>query len=715
MENRPSTQSETSLSALRVKFDNLKISTKIFIGTGIVLLFLVAVSIVAYVDLRVANNNFNEYRALARQTNALGRVQANLLYVRLGVKDYIISGSSKAEETVNTRLEATQNLVLETRALFQEASKYFDISNDLSELDSSTAQLDTYLNGFNSIVQDRSERNQHVDQLNTLGPSAEKKLTKIMKSAFDDGDAQASFFAGQTLRTLLLARLYANRFLVDNMPASATRAEQELQEFEKNAQKMSSELQNPERRGLAQAVVTEAASYKDDFIAVRDVIFKRNDTIKNTLDFIGPKVADSMEAIKLRNKARQDELGPRAVQNVENSVLITEIFAIVSLIIGSVLAVKIGRAISMPILALNSSMSMLASGDKTTNIPLTNRDDEIGQMAKTVEVFKENALEVDRLQEKQAKAEQLAKEKEEKETQRRAEETKEAEARAEEEKRRAMNELADGFEQSVKGVVNDVSTSVTQMQSTSKEMSASAEDTGERSSAVASASEEATANVQTVAAATEELAASISEIGRQVAQSTSVAVSATKEVENSTSTVESLASAAQKIGDVIKLISDIAEQTNLLALNATIEAARAGDAGKGFAVVASEVKSLASQTAKATEEISVQITGIQKESMETVSAIGGIRKVIEEMNEISATIASAVEEQKSATSEISQNVQRAATGTQEVSSHIGSVSEAASHTGSGANQVMNVANGLAQQADSLSREVDKFLAQVRAT
>ncbi|WP_262693711.1 MCP four helix bundle domain-containing protein [Kordiimonas aquimaris] len=238
---------------LKVKFDNLKIGKKVGLGFGVVLVFLFAVSMVAFFGLQAAVNNFSEYRATARQTNELGRVQANLLLVRLGAKEYILSGSDNAKKTVNDRLIATQNLVTSSNQLFQDASQYFDVEQDVAALGSASSQLNNYLDGFNKVVNARANRNSLVDQMNTLGPVAERNLTKVMESAYTDGDSEASFMAGKTLRSLLLARLYANRFLVDNQQSSADRAASELSSFSTNAQAMLDTLQNPTRRQLAQA------------------------------------------------------------------------------------------------------------------------------------------------------------------------------------------------------------------------------------------------------------------------------------------------------------------------------------------------------------------------------------------------------------------------------------------------------------------------------
>ncbi len=297
---------------------------------------------------------------------------------------------------------------------------------------------------------------------------------------------------------------------------------------------------------------------------------------------------------------------------------------------------------------------------------------------------------------------------------RRLEAEKAADQFAREEEASRIIRLCEQFDRTASESLRAVSSSATEMQATAQQMTATAEETSRQSSSVATASDQATANVQTVAATTEELSASITEIGRQVMQSAKIARNAVAEAEATNETVQGLAEAANKIGDVVDLINDIAGQTNLLALNATIEAARAGEAGKGFAVVASEVKNLANQTAKATEDISKQVSAVQNETTGAVDAIEKIRAIISEVDDIATTISSAVEEQGVSTQEIARNVQQAARGTQSVNENIETVSRAAGETGSAAGQVLNASQEMARQAEGLRGEVERFLQEVRA-
>lgn len=273
--------------------------------------------------------------------------------------------------------------------------------------------------------------------------------------------------------------------------------------------------------------------------------------------------------------------------------------------------------------------------------------------------------------------------------------------------------LARHFETGVQSVVNQLSTAALQMQATAATLSGAAGQTQRQSDVVAAAAEEASANTRATAAATEEMSASIIEISRQVAEASRVAREATEEARRANATIDGLAELARQIGDIVQLIRSIAGQTNLLALNATIEAARAGDAGKGFAVVAAEVKALAGQTAKATEDISAQIGGIQSRTGEAVQAIGRVTQTVETINQISAAIAAAIEQQAAATQEISRNVQQAAHGTQEVTRSIGSVADAMRDTGHGAGDLLEAAGALSQQAENLRAQVGRFLDEVR--
>ena len=348
--------------------------------------------------------------------------------------------------------------------------------------------------------------------------------------------------------------------------------------------------------------------------------------------------------------------------------------------------------VSRPIERMTAAMRRLAGGDAASEIPYASRQDEIGAMAGAVQVFRDNLVRTRQLEE----------------------ETALARASAEEQRKAGMRQMADGFEAAVGGIVGMVSSAASELQATAQSMSSTAGQTATQSTSVAAAAEQAAANVNTVAAAAEELGSSVAEISRQVSGSADLAQMAVAEANATAGLVQELAQSASRIGDVVALISQIAGQTNLLALNATIEAARAGEAGRGFAVVASEVKELASQTARATDEIGQQITAIQGATEGASQAIQDIAQQIQAMRSVTTNIATAIEEHGATTQEIVRSMSQASTGTVEVTTNIAEVAQEAEGAGQAARAVATAADGLADQSAVLRSEVEKFLANVRA-
>jgi methyl-accepting chemotaxis protein/CHASE3 domain sensor protein len=665
--------------------DNMKVAVKVAISSGSILALLLVSAGISVWGLTTAKDNFSTYRSLARQTAVAGSTQAELLSARIQVKDFILTGSEHSVNEVHERIDAAEADLAAAMDLFSDPAQR-ELAQKVKK------EIEDYRATFNSLQPLRVSRNQLVDVMNSIGPDAERLLTTLMQAAESEGNAHAAYSAGLTLRNLMLARLYASRFLVENGQEQVDRVNKELAELKKNLESLNSSLVSGSQKTQVKELLTLVGSYETTFSEVARIIAQRNVIIAETLDPLGGKAAADLDSIQSAANDAQDALGPQAAAEIDSALWIGVATAIVALVLGLVLSFLVGRGIAKPVVAMTTAMNSLASGNFTTDIPGRGRRDEVGTMAEAVQVFKDNALEVKRLQDEQ-EAQKV---------------------RAEAEKKAAMEKLANDFQSSVGGIIELLSSATTELQSTAESMSATAEETNRQSTAVAAASEQASRNVQTVASAAEELSASITEISRQVSTSSDVAGRAVDQAERTNKQVEGLADAAQKIGEVINLITGIAEQTNLLALNATIEAARAGEAGKGFAVVASEVKNLATQTAKATGEISQQISGIQSATSEAVEAIKGIVKTISEISQISTSIASAVEEQGAATGEISNSVLEAAAGTREVSSNIVNVSQAAGETGSAATQVKASSGQLAKQSDDLKVAVEKFLTAVRA-
>ncbi|KGT73808.1 chemotaxis protein [Bradyrhizobium japonicum] len=436
---------------------------------------------------------------------------------------------------------------------------------------------------------------------------------------------------------------------------------------------------------LAAVDAEKSAKLSDSADKLRDTAMKSRTAAENLQGKIR-ELAD-------RLNARVEEKSKEAREQYESTSRFLIILAGLGVIIGGVLGFIIGQyGIARPIRMIVGVLQELAAGRYQVEIAGLDRKDEVGEVAKTAEVFRENGLAKIRMEAEQ----------------------KEMEQRSAVQRRQDMLRLADQFETAVGEVIETVSSASTELEASATTLTSTAEHAQQLATVVASASEEASTNVQSVASATEELSSSITEISRQVQESARVASEAVTQARTTTERVSELSKAATRIGDVVELINTIAGQTNLLALNATIEAARAGEAGRGFAVVASEVKALAEQTAKATGEIGQQISGIQSATQESVGAIKDISDTIERLSEISSAIAAAVEEQGAATQEISRNVQQAAEGTHQVSSNITDVQRGASETGSASSQVLSAAQSLSGDSSRLKLEVGKFLTTVRA-
>jgi methyl-accepting chemotaxis protein len=499
-------------------------------------------------------------------------------------------------------------------------------------------------------------------------------------------------------KSVYQARFRLWSYLATGNEGSYAKAQDAFETADRRLAELSAQTVDNSRRAMLDELTRSVGTYRQSAEKFRAI--KGHNAGLDTAE-AGTLIAESAAA-----GSRIDELGEalsnafekasiekvqETTRGIERTVTISVVLGIVSLLLGSMLSLVISRGIARPVKAMTDAMDSMARGDLEIAIPATGNRDEIGAMAKSMAVFRDGLR----------RARELAAE-------------QEAERALREARGQAIERMTREFDSTVSDALTIVAGAVSELDATATAMSATSEETSRQATVVAAATEQASASVQTVASAAEELSTSIREIGRQVEESSRVSQAASDEAIRTNRTVSDLAESSSRIGAVVQLISDIASQTNLLALNATIEAARAGDAGKGFAVVAGEVKTLAAQTAKATEEISSQIGSIQLTTRDAVAAIADIVTRIGDINAIAGAIAAAVEEQSAATQEIARNIQQAAVGTQEVSANIGGVTEAAAETGAAATQVQSSSRSLARQTTGLKTEVEAFLARVRA-
>jgi methyl-accepting chemotaxis protein len=652
-------------------------------------------------------------------------MNALLARFRIGTKVMTIAGLALLGfVAVFIALVTAQSFETESEAARQSALAQYIGVRDISEdfLNARRREKDFLLRKDKSYVDKHTEVSQHIASdigtLATIIDPAQKDALAKLEATYKEYDARFLEIAGDAIamgltpETGLLGKLRGAVHEIEDalkkqndplLTISMLTMRRNEKDFMARGDKKYIEALTKERAHFDDLVkastipadtqkqlLTLSAAYEGQFIEMANLQLTVADKLSGMSEAYAaaePVLVDIRKVSQQRFTDATDEI--ERVQETANYWMLGSLLGAAIIVLG--LAWLVGRCISRPVAGLAFAMERLSAGDKSVDVAVIGKD-EVASMAGAFGVFKQSMIEAERMRVEQ-------------------EETKQ---KAERDRKAMLMQLADRFESAVGGVVTEVTSAATQLQGTAKSLTASAEEASRQSSAVASASEEMTQSVHSVASATEELSASITEISARLNESTVIVSGAVSQADQTNGKVRALADAAQRIGDVVRLISEIASQTNLLALNATIEAARAGEAGKGFAVVASEVKTLATQTAKATEEIGEQVRAIQNATSSSAEAITQITGTIGRVSEISTAIVAAVEEQGAATQEISRNVQQAATGASEVSANIHGVSAASQQTSAGSFQVLSAADALARNGAVLKDEVGSFLRQVRA-
>jgi methyl-accepting chemotaxis protein len=671
--------------SISLKLPTLRFRAKITLGFAFVLTISAVSMGIAYLGFDRVSAGVAAYRHSVMESDLAQDIERDLISYRALVRYYVATGK---EDDAKAALAAEVSL----KDAIDQSMKGTANGPRLDQITRLAREFRTFTKIFADIIKVKGDAALVTqNQLMRSGNSLRYKLDDLPSSAEDDAElASISLGAKKVAAQFQTVTALANTFVINADPAVAASALARLKFVESALQAISS---NDEKvvQGLK-----EASALLGEY---SQTLTKLIENLK-AVDGLVAEMADSAAAIDQRAGAMrvdlftdQQKLASESDATIGETERLIVMIAAGGFLLGAVLALLMGNGISRPMTAMCKAMRELATGNFDVVLPGLGRKDELGDMAGAVEEFKMQAI---------AKAERDAA----------AQDTRNKESSAA--RRAELIRFADEFEAAVGSIVSNVSASAVQLESAAGTLTRTAETTQNLSSQVVGASEEASSNMQSIAAATEELSASVDEIGRQVRESNRIAEAAVLQAEQTDGRIGKLSRAAQQIGDVVKLITAIAEQTNLLALNATIEAARAGDAGRGFAVVASEVKSLASQTAKATDEISSHISGMQGATQESVAAIKEIGGTIAHISNIASTITSAVTQQSTATQEIARSVQTVAQGTQEASDNIMQVNRGATETGSASEEVLHSAKTLSTESSRLREELDRFMANIRA-
>jgi methyl-accepting chemotaxis protein len=672
------------LRSLRLKFPTLRFGAKIMAGFAVVLAISAASLGIAYLGFDRVSAGVSSYRNSVSEADLARNIDRELISYRSLARYYVVTGK---DDDAAAAQEAEASL----KGAIEQSMKGTSNSGRLDQITRLAREFKAFTKIFAEIVKFKRDSALVTQNRLTRGANTLRYKLDDLPSNADDSELQAiQFGTKKVAEQFQAAAALANTFVINSDPAVAASATARLKFVENSLHAISS------KNDKVVEGLKEASALLEEYRQALTKLIENSKEIDELVD----EMADSAAAIvKGAGAMKADVVSDQQRLASESDAIVSEteqliiLLAAGGILLGGLLAFVLGRGISRPMIAMCRAMRELAGGNFDVVLPGLGRRDELGEVAGAVEEFKLQAV---------AKAQRDAAE-------------QEAQNRTADAARRAeLIRFADGFETAVGTIVSNVSASAVQLEQAAGTLTRTAETTQSLSSKVAGASEETSGNIDSVATATEELSASVGEIGRRVSESNRIAGAAVAQAEATDERIGKLSRAAQQIGDVVKLITAIAEQTNLLALNATIEAARAGDAGRGFAVVASEVKSLASQTAKATDEISNHIAGMQGATQESVAAIKEIGSTIAQISDIASSIASAVEEQGAATAEIARSVQNVAQGTREAATKIMQVNRGATETGTASEEVLHSAKTLSAESTRLRAELDRFMANIRA-
>ena len=668
---------------MALALSHLKIKTRLYGGFGLLIVLVIALAAFSATRLWDVAAGVNAMTISAEQSTEVQRIVEQVEIMRRSALRYFSDGDKGS--LVQGRA-ATQ----ETRRLLKAAGDQSASEEARKVYHTIAGELETYQAQALSMFVMRDVATAQRTKLTALGPKLADATTSLVDRAQTGQDLSVAFTAAEVAKAVLELRLPAWKFIATADPEQSEAFKSARQAADTMIGRLNGTA-DEETRALVGPLKAVIAEYGSTFDLLATTTLANKSLYYNQMVPSVVKLQTHLNDWSATLAARFEVAHQESLTIISSAAWLQMIVATIAVLLGTAAAAVSGRSIVKPLAGMTAAMHRLAGGDHSVTVPSADATDEVGEMAKAVEVFKANMIRNGELAAEQA----------------REQTTKEL-------RQRTVDGYIGDFDQSVRDMLHTLASAATEMQASAQSMAQTATNTNEQASTMAAAAEQASANVQTMAAATEEMAASANEISHQVSRSAQITARAVESARHTDHQVQSLSEAAQRIEDVVAIINGIAGQTNLLALNATIEAARAGDAGKGFAVVASEVKALAGQTGKATEEIGAQIQAIQLATKEAVDAIKAISATINEVNDISTAIAAAMEEQGATTGQMTRNTQEAARGTQDVSSTISGVSEGANATGAAASQVLAAAGDLGKQAETLRAEVDGFLDKIRA-